>query len=604
MNARMRNLINVIVTGFIVMVLLSLLLFFGRFFCWVKLINDMPENSLSVTIRPSGLVPGEPRPQQAWSSIRYERRPMPLGPNEPNFRHSQIYVDRAGDVIICSAAGALWDIVAEVLPFRDANERVYYWYRGRNSNNYLCFDKRSGLMIRHYDSFESNDEGVSGEMELFAGPNGVSKTADLSLGRFYAPIATEVWDPNWPGFYDRKTRRFYVIDFAKGSVSKGFQLAQGDSREPIEMYGVAGIPVFALGIDFGAPEIWNAEEGKWNKQRLFLGDGVQSSEGYRYLDRDFSHTFIPVLDKTGRIYIYNTKEQSLGPAGYLPLPQSLFSLKRYSNIANPRNVPAYGIVPVYAVLRLPADPNKPPENFDVKYLGMCVACVSREGPAMTVVVFDPNGKLVYGGDTWSKGISTAETGAVFDPNGKLVYGGDIRFNGISTAEAMYSEAPGSPLATTILFLLENLQPVAFELASYLCGDYFEARAGHQALFILPNSFVGMLGRGTDGEFFAQQVLVLLLMGPSLILSVWLAWRVRKDAMLAGLSGTAKKWWTIGTIAFGLPAYITYRLTRHKEVLVTCQNCGKMRRPDMERCHRCGSKWEMPELTPPNWRICN
>jgi uncharacterized paraquat-inducible protein A len=59
---------------------------------------------------------------------------------------------------------------------------------------------------------------------------------------------------------------------------------------------------------------------------------------------------------------------------------------------------------------------------------------------------------------------------------------------------------------------------------------------------------------------------------------------------------------IGTIAFGLTAYITYRLTQPKITLVTCTNCGKLRRPDMARCHRCGSKWHIPELTPPAWRV--
>jgi hypothetical protein len=143
----------------------------------------------------------------------------------------------------------------------------------------------------------------------------------------------------------------------------------------------------------------------------------------------------------------------------------------------------------------------------------------------------------------------------------------------------------------------------FGIASYLCGDYFEPSAGHRALFILPNSFVGMLGR-YSGTKFDRQVFLPFLVGPSLILSILLAYRVRKDATIIGLSGTAKKWWTVGTAAFGLPAYITYRLTRPKETLVTCQNCGQLRRPDMETCHRCGSKWEIPELTPPNWRICD
>ena len=142
--------------------------------------------------------------------------------------------------------------------------------------------------------------------------------------------------------------------------------------------------------------------------------------------------------------------------------------------------------------------------------------LSREGTALAVAVFDPNGKLVYRGDTKAKG-------------------------GISTASAVYSE---SPMATTILFLLENLQPPAFEIASYLCGDSIEASAGHRALFILPNSFVGMLGR-YDGTKFDREVFLPLLMGPSLILSIWLAFCIRKDAKILGLSGTANKWWTAG-----------------------------------------------------------
>jgi len=98
---------------------------------------------------------------------------------------------------------------------------------------------------------------------------------------------------------------------------------------------------------------------------------------------------------------------------------------------------------------------------------------------------------------------------------------------------------------------------------------------------LPDSFIGMLGRAIppEEEAFKKQVLAIVLMAPSLILSIWLAFRVRKDATIVGLSGTAKTWWTAGTIAFGLSAYITHRLTRPKEALVTCQNCGNMRRPD-------------------------
>ena len=54
--------------------------------------------------------------------------------------------------------------------------------------------------------------------------------------------------------------------------------------------------------------------------------------------------------------------------------------------------------------------------------------------------------------------------------------------------------------------------------------------------------------------------------------------------------------------FGLVGYITYRLTRSKMVLVTCENCGRMRRCDMELCHRCASEWEAVQLVKPTWRV--
>ncbi|MHC4639315.1 MAG: hypothetical protein ACYTBV_17700 [Planctomycetota bacterium] len=82
------------------------------------------------------------------------------------------------------------------------------------------------------------------------------------------------------------------------------------------------------------------------------------------------------------------------------------------------------------------------------------------------------------------------------------------------------------------------------------------------------------------------------------------WRVHRNAVLVGLSQRARFWWALARAAFGLSAYITYRLTRPKITLVTCVNCGKLRRPDMETCHRCGAKWLIPELTPPTWRVVN
>jgi len=584
------KLINVIATGFIVLVLFSLVLFWGRFLCYTNLISAMSLGPKGITIIPSRLVPGE-----TGTSRKLPDRPdmRVLPPREPNYFYtqepgpieanawpSQFSAEIEPAFVFVKAIGAFWDIQALARMPYDINERTYFWFKDKN--NYLGWDYRSGLLVRRY---ESKVEGPAGELvtksaELFAGPNGVSETADSSLGRFHNQLI--VFDKYSEAdrfvIYDAKYRRFYVGDFMKSNVIKGLQLEESDSREPVRI-GTISVRGYNTGGTWSSPRVRNAANKLWVGKELFLPGDSQSEKGRICTTEDRTCTYITVLDKTGRIFIYNSKEQTLIPAGYLPKPESLFAVGVYNEIARPKDVLAYKVLPVYATLRLSADSNDLPEEVDVKYLGMNVTCISREGTVLTAAVFDPNGALVYCCDT--------------------------KYGDQSTARAIYSDSHDAPMVTTILFLLENLQPVVFEAAAYLCGDHIEASAGHRAIFFLPNTFVGMLGRvpGTK-NIFLREVMFILLMGPSLILSVWLAVRVRKDAKLIGLSSTAGKWWIIGVIIFGLPAYITYRMNRHREVLVTCQNCGMMRRPDMEKCHRCGSKWDMPELTPPSWRICD
>jgi hypothetical protein len=69
-----------------------------------------------------------------------------------------------------------------------------------------------------------------------------------------------------------------------------------------------------------------------------------------------------------------------------------------------------------------------------------------------------------------------------------------------------------------------------------------------------------------------------------------------------MSNNAKLGWMIATILFALPAYITYRLTKPDLMFVTCGNCGRLRRCDTQLCHHCKSKWLVPELIAPAWRI--
>jgi hypothetical protein len=262
---------------------------------------------------------------------------------------------------------------------------------------------------------------------------------------------------------------------------------------------------------------------------------------------------ILVLDESGEVKLLDTETLELvRTLGRVPVPPG-----------QSRNDSASWLSDLYAYTVYPV-------GVEYEHAGTICGSVSREAFSMHVDVFDPNGR-------------------------RLTSRGD------DISEAF--EEAGGPLLATITYILENLQPAVLGLISCLAESPFEATAGHRALFILPNSFVALLVR-TSGEqnFGLRLLLALLIISPSIILGLLLAWWVRSNAVLVGLSRRARFWWVLATIAFGLSAYITYRLTRPKITLVTCANCGKPRRPDMETCHRCGAKWLVPELAPPLWRV--
>ncbi len=215
---------------------------------------------------------------------------------------------------------------------------------------------------------------------------------------------------------------------------------------------------------------------------------------------------------------------------------------------------------------------------------MFAASLSRDGTAVTLAVFDEKGKRIR------------------SDYSKLTKQEGLRTPSVRSSKAVFFEAPWASTLTIGKFLAENLHPPILSVASYFTAFTFEAAAGHRGLFFLPNSFIAMKGRDYRGNFAERFMSALWWISPSIILAILLACRVGKNAAAVGLSENARLYWIIGTLAFGLTAYITYRLTRPKITLVTCQNCGKMRRPDMAKCHRCGSKWLIPELTPPAWRV--
>lgn len=264
---------------------------------------------------------------------------------------------------------------------------------------------------------------------------------------------------------------------------------------------------------------------------------------------------LPVMDASGRIHLLDSGTLEFA-GGASSAAASLF---HWNGPPGPDGVAAFSV----SLISVP----KRRGSREWAHAGCVVATLSRELTAMRLDVFDPNGRSVA-----------------------------------SQRTPAYFELPGASAWAAAKFVVETLHPPMFMLASYFRASSSEATAGYRSLFLLPNSFVAMKARDTSvgwgGRFGASLVLML----PAIGLAIFLAWRVACDADRIGLSHEAKVFGVLGTLALGLPAYLTYRLTRPKIALVTCQNCGLGRRPDREKCHHCGSLWLVPELIPPAWRV--
>ena len=87
MNTRTGKFLNAIAAGFIVLVLSSLVLFSGRYYCSEALMEPMPQEWKKVTICPSGLLSGEGSPRQTKDILTYADAGIS---NDPNTRLSAV----------------------------------------------------------------------------------------------------------------------------------------------------------------------------------------------------------------------------------------------------------------------------------------------------------------------------------------------------------------------------------------------------------------------------------------------------------------------------------------------------------------------------------
>ncbi|NQT00907.1 MAG: hypothetical protein HQ580_02680 [Planctomycetes bacterium] len=584
----MKHLINnpvkVFATGFIVLVLLSLPLFYIRITCEASLLEGMLREVKSVSISPSGLVPDE-----------YE--------NDPNVA---IHSKASAHMRFASPKSlGIFDYFQARLP----GGRLSNVYFFGSDEDCMYFDKKSGLIVHHYFDMQvmPDKRTTSKRVQIYIGPEGVSENPDKTLGRFIDPIIDRGWtcmtqrESRELILYGKELRRFFKIDSNKGTVTKGPELKKGDPPKPIQIGLLCKNYPFLHYFQWTPPKIKDPDEDPNKTDNRFPVPAPKP-----VIPTAFRHNagpYLLVLDKSGRIYQLDKETLKFVQvdghnmlAGRLPRPESYFGTR--SPMAKPQDLLGYEVWPLALTTHFfgedpeskkvffgeppgPIDPSN--TRIERKYLGMFAASLSRNGTALTLSVFDEKGREIKSADSnftkreGSRNISSRSSKAVF------------------------FRPPFASTFTIVKYLAENLHPPILSLASYFTASTFEAAAGHRGLFLLPNSFVAMHGRDFRGNFEGFMS-ALWWISPSIILAIWLATRVSKNAVVVGLSENARLYWILGTLAFGLAAYITYRLTRPKITLVTCQNCGKMRRPDMDRCHRCKSDWLVPELTPPAWRV--
>jgi hypothetical protein len=551
MRSPINNGVRIIATGFVVLLLLSLPLFWARWDSEGRIGMMIPDECSEVSIKPSGLVP--PELENDSKVVYHSQVSASMNPGEP------LFLGFLGIV----------DYFAARRPYFERSNIYYY---NKKDGAWLYFDERIGQIVCHYMGGERMPDKtvLPKKVRLYAGPEGISESPDRAVGRFIFPIVDVRATPRGAlTLYDKKLRRFFTINFEKKTVVKGPELGKGDFHKPVQIRLLRKNASF-LRLNWSGPQVRVAE--KEEKKGYYARPELKSIVERNYTED--AQQYLLVLDRSGRIDLLDRETLKFaGTAGRLPDPQVLFGPAKSPT---PKDLLAYEVLPLAL-------------TTDNKYRGMFVAAVSREGTSLALAVFDERGKLLD--QEYSK----------FNKYRGPTYRGPQRIDVPSSKAALF-EAPWAPVLTITKYLLENLHPPILSLVSYFTAYSFEAGAGHRAPFLLPNSFIAMEGRDTSGFFGTRFAFAVLLILPSLILAIFLAWRVEKDAILVGLSENAKLFWMIGTIVFGLTAYITYRLTRPKETLVTCVNCGRLRRPDMDRCHRCGSRWQIPELMPPTWRV--
>jgi len=529
MNSQKGYVVNVVVTGLMTVVVLSTVLFVGRFFCLELLLESMPPEMAWFGGSPSGLL-GD------WDKNPDETVTDPNAVAKPS-----LIMCGTNRELIAQSLGIFqyaWKISQERLDQLISPDIYQFSQEYQGSRHLVYFDKDLGLVVDCDIGREGLDDKGKWtgkwikKINWYAGPRGISQKPDGNIGRFTKPLMGQ------SGIvFDRKLSQFVRIDSRNKEVTRGPKVQQ-------EIVQVGNLSKNDRVLD--GPN-WRPPQRRTVKYKTRPDGRVLEYVKYEFIQQEMYHHYLPetgselVLDNSGVVYKLDMETLDLtGTIGELLWPGVHGSL-------------AYEVKPLC---------------IQDNYAGLIAGGVGPDIFRPGFLVFDEAGNCI--GEEW----------------------GDVEL----------SKFAGGPALSITNFVLETLHPTILQLTAYFTALRFDGADGPRSLFVLPNSLVGRKGVDLSAEDILEYILGLWVIFPSVAISLLLAWRIEKDARKVGLSDRAKFWWMVVTVAFGLTAYITYRLTRPKDTLVTCANCGRARRPDMDRCHQCGSKWLVPELVPPLWRV--
>jgi len=548
MQARRYHWVNIVAVGVMTTVLLLTGLFWARSVCGTLRHNWLFQSAPEVRVSLSPLLP--------WKQQ-----------GDPNLVAPYLVTARpVADAPLIAGLGVAQYVLSRMPG--GSESYVYRWILEPDGER-IYFDRTLGQIVYRGTNKVT---GADGKVTLtpftyYAGPEGVARASEERLGRFVDPIVDWYW-PRPRIVYDRGPARFFAVDWTKQTVKQGPELPKDGAYRPVQI-GALEKNAEALRTMFVPGAVRDDVTGHDRSPNVMMGPmGMTDST--------------PVLDASGRVDLLNVETLEL-TATPMRLPAAVSLYAEHRAMA-PKDLAAYSVQPVSIY--------SPTGGAAATWssLGCVAASLSRDTTSVRLEVFDPNGQIVAHEETKVSQYLWTHSGGI------------ARQTPIPSPEAAYFRLPGAYGLTLAKFALESLHPPVFLLLSYFPASKLEATAGQRSLLLLPDSFLAMKARDKQGrpieEFCASMACAI----PALLLALVLARRVDRDGRRLGLSKNARTAWIVGTVLFGLPAYLTYRLTRPRATLVTCVNCGLGRRPDDEKCHHCGSPWTVPELTPPAWRV--